>query len=595
MFLALGFRKRVIAAYLSLFILIYILTGIFLFKALKQQMLAQLQDSMKTEVRLLAHTIPGKLLTEKRTEEVFALTHELGSDVGLRLTLIDAEGTVLGDSEETFEALTQMENHASRPEVREALQGRIGASVRFSMTLNREMLYVAGPILDEGRLAGVMRVAVPLHHVHMLYNAIRKPMLVGAAAGIAVILVIGILMGGRLTRRVGELVEAARRYGAGDLTSAAAAMDSDELNVLATSMRRMAAALQKRIEELEIEKTKLGAVLDHMIEGVLAVDRANCVLMANPAVAKMFRTSHDQMIGRSLMEITRNPKIDQMMREAVQSSGVVAQEIELGLPERSVLRGNAIGISKTEGALCGILVLHDVTDVRRLENLRRDFVANVSHELRTPLTSIRGFLETLLTELSSGREQEKHFLQMMQEDTDRLTRLIDDLLELSKIESGEVPLSCKRLDLRAEIGKVLEASAPSLARKKIRIDNAIGAEPAIFVSADPDRLQQVLVNLVDNAVKFNKEGGLIRFSACRDGAIVRVEIEDTGIGIPEKVIPRIFERFFRADKARSRELGGTGLGLAIVKHIIEAHSGAVHCSSRLGQGSVFSFTLPAAS
>ena len=350
--------------------------------------------------------------------------------------------------------------------------------------------------------------------------------------------------------------------------------------------------LKERMTEAEAEKAKVSAILEHMAEGVIAVDSRKRVLLANPAVEAILGLKKGSALGRALVEVLRNRVIDEMVDRAIQNQNSIAEEIEIHHPQSRFLRVSTIGISNREGAVCAILVFYDVTEIRKLEGLRRDFLANVSHELRTPLTSIQGFIETLLSGALRDPKQSEEFLKMMEEDADRLTRLIGDLLELSQIESKEVILKPEPLELSDEFNKVITGFHPRLKEKKITVRNQL-LDPKIHrVLADRDRLKQVLINLLDNAIKFNNEGGQILIKTEQVGDQVKVSIEDTGIGIPEEIVPRIFERFFRADKARSRESGGTGLGLAIVKHLIEASGGRVWCESELGKGSKFLFTLP---
>ena len=394
------------------------------------------------------------------------------------------------------------------------------------------------------------------------------------------------------TKRIVKLAQAADRYIKGDLSEKISVEFGNELQVLAESMNRMTTVLKTRISEIEEEKTKIAAILDNMAEGVMAIDSDERLVLLNPAAESIFGWPRSSALGRNFLEIVRNPKLSQLVDRAVQKREIVTEEIELYHPEKKVLRVNVVGIPRDEGAIRNVLVFSDITEVRRLERTRQEFVANVSHELKTPLTSIKGFIETLLGGALNDPEQAKRFVNMMEEDANRLTRLIGDLLELSKIESKEILPKPVCINLVEQIGKVISIFQREIEAKKVIVKNQISSGQPIFVMADPDQLRQVLLNLVDNAIKFNKEKGEIILDATTNGTTIQISIEDTGIGIPRGAIPRIFERFYRVDKARSRDLGGTGLGLAIVKHIIEAHGGAISCESKLGQGSKFSFTLP---
>ena len=394
-------------------------------------------------------------------------------------------------------------------------------------------------------------------------------------------------------KQISGITRAVKRYTEGDLSGEITVQD-EELRDLIRAVDSMKSTLRAKAEETGGENAKVSAVLEHMAEGVIAVDASRRVLLLNPAAEQMFGVERSASLGRPAIEVIRHEQMDLLLSRALETQTLVAEEIEVFHPAKRFLRAGAIGIKKTESPLGGILVLYDVTEIRKLEQLRREFVANVSHELRTPLTSIKGFIETLLTGTIQDPDRSAKFLRIMEEDADRLTRLIDDLLELSQLESKEITLKPEPVDLKEAVDKVVGLLDSRLKGKKITVQNHAWMDGMYRVTADPDKLKQILMNLLDNAIKFNREGGQINVRAAQSGERVKISVEDTGLGIPSEAIPRIFERFFTVDKARSRELGGTGLGLAIVKHIVEAHGGAVSCESELGQGSTFSFTLPAA-
>lgn len=591
-FLPKSFAKKISFAYLTLFILVFAATAFYVSHTLQDQALSKLKESLTIQSELVTHVLTPFLIQEGDRVKIHGLVHKLGESARARITVIAPDGLVLGDSWETWEGLLRMENHRGRPEVQVALKGEIGSSTRYSTTVKKRMLYVARPVEEKDRIIGILRIALPVTQVDQILSSIRRPILVGSLLGIAFVFILALLLARSVTHRVREITQAATRYAEGDLGQQIRLSGEDELNLLANTMNQMALALAARISEIEAEKVKLTAILNSMAEGVVAVDCKNQILMLNQAAETIFGVPKETAMARGLIEIARSTELNEMMKEAIEKQTLVAREIEFSLPERKALKANAVGVSRCEGGLCGILVLHDITELRRLENLRREFVANVSHELKTPITSIQGFIETLAEGALQEPERSREFLKMMQEDAERLTRLIDDLLELSKIESEEVPLRLDTLNLRQEIEQILTLFQPHLAKKNIAVENHVPHDAKSEVVADRDRLRQVLINLIDNAIKFSKEGGRITFTSESVGDQIHVSVEDTGVGIPEKAIPRIFERFFRVDKARSRELGGTGLGLAIVKHIVEAHGGKVACESQLGKGSKFSFTLP---
>lgn len=438
----------------------------------------------------------------------------------------------------------------------------------------------------------VLFTATPLHPFNAAWTSpVRIPIFISALLAITFLALRGILLSLKMTRRVREMRRIVRGNEQGGLTEKLPIEKDDELGVLADAINQMASSLKKRILELENEKSKLSAILHNMVEGVFAVDQNHEILVVNPSAEAILGAAKKSMLGKTLLEITRSQKVDEMMRQAVGTQTNRSVELELDYPKPKALRANIVGVPEGESGICGIFVFYDITEIRRLENMRREFVANVSHELRTPLTSIKGFIETLLAEAPEDPERSKSFLKIIAEDTERLTRLIDDLLDFSNTESKLKGLKLQKTDLKNEIEKAVKAFEPRLAEKKITLSTDIpGDLPP--VTADTDKLRQVLFNLLDNAAKFNKSGGSIFISAEQLQEDVEVSIADTGVGIPEYAMGHIFERFYRVDKSRSREENsGTGLGLAIVKHILEAHGGTIQCESKLGQGSVFSFTL----
>ena len=376
-----------------------------------------------------------------------------------------------------------------------------------------------------------------------------------------------------------------------------------KLKKIKRQIDRISETLKERISDLESEKTKITAIIENLDEGVLAVDDNRMITSMNSCGESILGTSRQSAAGKGLLEVVRDKVLDEMMEKVLAGDAGSPQETEVSFGSNKIIRASAVRIQHPNGDLSGILVLYDVTEVRKLENMRREFVANVSHELRTPLTSIKGFVETLLGGALNDRPQSEAFLKIMEEDANRLTRLIDDLLELSKIESKEIPLRLEQINLGELINQILIHFKKRLSEKQLTAENRLDKNAARSVLADRDKLKQVLLNLTDNAVKFNRDGGKIIFSASpTPGGQIKISVEDTGTGIPDKIIARVFERFFRADKARSKETaasgdsagqGGTGLGLAIVKHIVEVHGGEVGCASQPGKGSVFWFTLPA--
>lgn len=368
----------------------------------------------------------------------------------------------------------------------------------------------------------------------------------------------------------------------------------DEFFQLNQRVSGMARDLEVRVREMQLEKARLDAMLRSMQEGLIVIDEGRGVLLINPAACSMLKCAAERSIGRSLRETARNAELERLIDQTFTEDRPVSREIRFFNPDERYLLVNAAPCRIESGERQAALVFHDVTELHRLENMRREFVANVSHELKTPLTSLQGFIETLLAGAWRKPDHVKRFLDMMDEDAKRLSRLIHDLLDLSRIESEDTAPVRQPMDPSDAAEKALSGLATAIAHKALHIDNQLAAG-AFVVMADPGQLEQVWVNLLENAVKFTPPGGRIEVRSSRDAASVRFEISDSGSGIPEAALPRVFERFYRVDPARSREMGGTGLGLSIVKHIVEQHGGSVGVTSAgPGLGSTFFFSLPTA-
>jgi two-component system phosphate regulon sensor histidine kinase PhoR len=507
--------------------------------------------------------------------------------------VIDPDGVILGDSGETAESVRAMENHRDRPEVRAALTGVIGTSLRYSTTLRHPMLYVALPVTGHGRTLGVLRLAIPAALVTELRREIRREVAWSLVIGVVLAAILGAWMARRVTGPLSRLTNVAKAYAKGDMTAQAQGAPIQEVHELAEALNRMAHAIREHIDELTTGRNQATAILESMAEGVIAVDGQGRILLINPSATLLLGMTKLDAAGQSLFEAVRHHEAQALVKLVLRERRRVTKDLTMFQPEERMLRLH--GVPCQGGGPSGpraVLVIQDVTESNRFEQLRKEFVANVSHELKSPLTSIRGLTETLLGGALSDPANNRRFVKLIDGDAARLSRLIDDLLALSQIESQAVPLTLAVVELKPVVESVLASLQPAIVQRRLKVMLELPANVA--VRADPDRLRQVLFNLVDNAIKYNKEGGRITLSAVREGSMANVIVADTGIGIPKNDLSRIFERFYRVDKARSRELGGTGLGLSIVKHIVEAHGGSVSVESRLNQDSRFSFTIPLA-
>ena len=611
-----GFAKRLLVLYGIIFIFVLLVNDWALSHFLQKRDLLELRTSL-TRQSILIRELALPLLADpvRLQEEV----HKIAAGTDIRVTTISPEGAVLADSSESPEQLSKMENHALRPEIAAALRKETGMSIRYSMTLGTRMLYIAVPILINFReseigavqttipekqskvrtvpilsgekILGVVRTAMPITRVDEILASVRRPVMFTALLGILIVFAAGMFFSYRLTKRIRRITSVAERYAREDWSEKILIDGKDELKMLANTMNQMAATLRSRIEDLESEKGKISVILGHMNEGVIAVDRHKQVVLINPTAERIFGVSSPLLQGKSLIEVTRHPQIEKITDRAFQSQKTVSEEVLLSGETKRTLRLSVVVLNEHARDIGGILVFHDMTELRRLENIRREFVTNVSHELRTPLTVIKGFIETLLGGALKNPPEGERFLKIISEETDRLGRLVEDILTLGEIEQRVALMKKERIDLVPLLTVLLEQLKVRAGKNNLTVENRLPGK-SLIVSGDRDKLHQVFVNLIDNAIKFNRPGGKIILSADTKPEGTLITIEDTGTGIPEEAQSRIFERFFRADKARSKELGGTGLGLSIVKHIMEAHGGRVSCQSVPGQGSRFSVFFP---
>ena len=593
------FLRRSIARKLTLTLvgfvaLTTVAAGLYLNRALEVFAVDTLEARLAGSGRLLHDEARALIVRRAPPGDVRAFAVRAARPTELRVTVIAADGRVLGDSEVAVEDLPRVENHAGRPEVRAALAGRVGRDLRTSATIGQSLLYVALPIVDGGRTLGVIRVALPLAAVTSSYATIHRVMLAGGVVALVVAFGIGLFVARRVTKPVVQMQTIARQMSEGDFTVRAPIRSPDEIGALGRALNGLAARLRDKIHDLGHEQAKATAILDGMIEGVIAVDGRDIILLMNERARSMFGLDATRGERKPFLEVIRNAELHEVFREsrAAGEGSVSHRELRLASPVERRVQVNAVPLRLGPDEVGVVMVLHDVTELRRLEQVRTEFIANVSHELRTPLTAIQGYLETLLSGALEERENARRFLDIVFRHTERLGRLLNDLTDLSNIELGRVSLKLAPTRLDEVVDTVLAIMSPKAASGRVTLSSRLSADlPSVL--ADRDRLVQIVINLVDNAIKYTPEGGRVTVQAqhASDGQ-VEVDVIDTGIGIPPADLPRITERFYRVDKARSRELGGTGLGLAIVKHLVFAHGGQLRIESEPGRGTTVRVTMP---
>jgi two-component system phosphate regulon sensor histidine kinase PhoR len=562
--------------------------GLLFARSMRRQTDERIEQTLVNEARLaselLAHTAlfdaaPASALDDE--------ANRMGQMLDARVTLIAPDGRVVGDSSETVEALAAMENQLQRPEVLDARSNGIGRSRRHNDALGVDMLYVAAPV-NHARI-GFVRVALPLTTVGGQLQAIAAVTVVALGLALTGAAAIAWVVSGKIGARVRSIAEVAERYRAGDLRPPRLGYPADELGDVARALDASVQELGRRLADLDRDHAQMEAILAGMIEGVIVVDQQGRLGLANNAARRMLGLD-DFAVGRHYVETIRHPAISALVAAAL--AGRVPEGLQLSPPrdDSRTIMARAAPVA-SGGAQGAVLVLHDITDLRRADQIRRDFVANVSHELRTPLTAIRGYVEAL-SEGGMGAQERQRFLGIVARHTGRMERLVMDLLRLARLDAGQEMLDVVPCDVRSLVQGVMADLAPLSAARHQKMETSI-APDAAMLDADPAKLHDALRNLVANAITYAPERTTVRVDAMRNGPRIEIVVSDEGPGIPEEDRSRIFERFYRVDKSRARDPGGTGLGLAIVRHLIELHGGTVRAENRPEGGARFTIGLPA--
>lgn len=589
-------RWRIALPFVILILLTMLGVGIYLSSFIRQTYLSDVENQLTAEARLAADNLRPVLLNGGQAVDLDELAKRWAELLGARVTIIASDGRVLGESHEDR---TRMDNHISRPEVVQARQSGQGSSTRFSQTAGYDTTYVAVAVSETGAILGYVRIALPLRQIQENINHLQGVLLSVTLLASLLAVLLALWIASRTTSPLRELTEVVGRMALGDLDAHLLPTTSDEVGQLTAAFNLMAAQLRSQLVTLESERSKMAAVLSEMTDGVIIVNQQGQVQLVNPAAEGMFEIHESIAVGRTLAETVRNHQVVDMWRHCQESGEAQSTVIEFNA-RRMYLQGVSTPLGM---ALPGsiLLLFQDLTQLRRLETVRRDFISNISHELRTPLASLKALTETLQTGALEDPPAAHRFLQRMEGEVDAMSQMVAELLELARIESGRVPLQLEATSPR----EILQAAVDRLHLQAERAGLQVSIDcpddlPQVL--ADASRIHQVCVNLLHNAIKFTPAGGQIRLSAVEreDGGKdqsggkeqreIIFSVEDTGIGIPAEALPRIFERFYKADRARSS--GGTGLGLAIARHLVEAHNGRIWAESTEGAGSSFFFSLP---
>jgi two-component system phosphate regulon sensor histidine kinase PhoR len=579
-------QVKLTAAMAALVVFAVLVWGVVAERGLRRAELERVARSLEERAALVTELARGVPFRLEGRAHLDAIADRAGQAASARVTLIAPDGTVVGDSNVPVANLERVANHADRPEVSAALSGRIGSSTRRSATVGRELYYLAAPVAD----GGVVRVAVDLSHLDAAVSRLRWELTTAGAIGLALALALSWAFSWFTLRPLREMRRVAASIANGRIDDRLHFGSGDELSDIASAINTMAEQLRLRLGDVTREKEQLRAVLEGMVEGVLVVDARGVVLLANSRMRELYEIG-GEIVGRPLLESVRDAELDAIFEEAASGDENVARVVSAGRRAPRSLRVQAVRFPPGSGPRVGtVAVFNDITELMRLEEVRRDFVANASHELRTPLSAIQGFSETLLESDSLSPEEQKSYLEIIDRHARRLSNIVHDLLELSTIESRKTKLQPALVDVGELAASFVRDSEARY--RELGVQVSVRDESTARAWADPGAVDQILTNLVDNAVKYTDPGGSVDVSIEDHANRLRVRVRDSGIGIPEADLSRIFERFYRVDKARSRALGGTGLGLSIVKHLVQSMGGEIYVESRLDEGSTFTFTLP---
>ncbi len=578
--------------------LVLLATSVVFFYArrdIEERTLADTQLNLSTRATLMAGRAAQLMSSSSNYDNLEPATlHKLWQPLALdmakqancRVTIIRRDGFVLGDSNVTDEALAKMESHAGRPEFREALVKGVGSSRRYSSTISQDFMYTAATFPLQGSVYGVMRASVRLSQVEAAIASLRKSLAASAVMALGIALTMSMLTAQIASRAARTLTQAARKMANGDLTVRIPTSGTDEMGELGRALDQLTRSLQQSLRELKSERDRMDGVLSRMHEGVLMLDATGHILLVNPALREMLLLQN--ATGKTPLEVIRHSELKLLLDEVVGSGNAASREIDVAglMPRKLLVRAAPLG-AEQGGAFA---VFFDVTEMRRLETLRRDFIANVSHELRTPVTAIRSAGETIRDIAINDAQALPRFIDIIVRNAERLGSLLDDILELSRIESRALRLVLEPIELGSLLSQVAALFRERAERKGLELRVSSETSP-IYAQADRRALENVLTNLIDNSVKYCGSGAVVRINVDVADGQARVIVEDTGPGIETAHLPRLFERFYRVDTGRSRELGGTGLGLSIVKHLVEAMGSQIRVESTPGVGSRFFFSL----
>ena len=590
----LSLHTKLFLSYITLIVIIVVSVYAYLTRSLREDLYQRTRHGLLTNTRLAQSYFEAYSPDTLSYETVDPICDQLGEESGARVTIVTLDGRVLGDSSVRLADLPAIENHAARPEIVEAQRSSVGQSIRYSETVSMDMAYAAVPFSLPAKGAGVVRLALPIEGFEWIEEQTQRIVILAALTGLLIAVVLSYATSRLVSRPIEHMTNVAEQLAEGDFTVTASAPGDMELHVLADALNDMATQSKARLNQIAEENAQLEAVLSGMAEGVMVIDPDGRIIMTNPSFMEMseMKTWEDE---KRPIEMIASDDLQEAVDAALDATSTEYKDLSLKITLAGVDRTfdvhlTPIRIDQESNGL--VVVFHDITELQRLEQVRRDFVANVSHELRTPLTSIKGYTETLLDGALDEPTDARRFLKSLQRHTLRLQAIVEDLLQLSRLESGLLEPDFHPCDLGALAKRVAESMEDRMISRKLELKLELELNVDKNIKGDNKLLEQVLFNLIDNAIKYTPEEGTITLRTYEKDDAVCLDVEDTGIGIPADALNRIFERFYRVDRARSREMGGTGLGLSIVRHAMETHGGRLDVESEVGRGTRFTVALP---
>jgi len=594
-------RTRLFLTFIILIGVSVLAAGLFSGKMIQDSYIDAKRDNMMNEVRMIVSMIDPAMFRDANPADNpshNAVIRKIAELTEARITFVRRDGLVIGDS---LSDSMVMDNHMDRPEIQAVLNGEpFGYAIRYSETVGQRMMYVAAAVYDGGELIGYVRMALGLGELSRTVYSLWAYLLTGLTVLFLISGLVSYRFAYSFTRPIEHIIAVAKRITMHSYKARVRLKNRDELGQLGEAINTMAGSLQEQMEQLSENENRLMSVIDNMISGIVMIGREDRIVLMNKAAEEILGIPASQAIGVVYDKLKQPLPFEQLVNDCIYQGNHIRDEIILYYPTERTIDIHLIPLKQESLSSSGlVIVLHDITAIRKLERMRSEFVANVSHELKTPVAAVKGFAETLLSGSVKEESTAKSFLQIIYDESERLNRLIGDILELSKIESKREPLHLAPIELNEFLSSIIEMMKPEAQKKEISL--SLHAPSGIYIEGDEDRLRQVFLNLLSNAIIYTPEHGKVKVDLETIGEQgehedeydrVAISVTDTGIGIPKKDLPRIFERFYRVDKARSRSSGGTGLGLSIVKHLVELHGGTIHVESDLGYGSKFTVELP---